>query len=1123
VIFCLENMSRPALPRHIVGLLALAVAQVSALDLPYNPTHIVIPEQNDEDDQTVSYAYILQPGANGRTSLLSLDLTKSLEASKLALTTLYDSLPFLSATSNRAYTPLKGSEQNITVVAGDCSTDGDAPEVWTFIPATHGKNGNGTWLQSTPAAAAKNKVHGPDFLSSGIAFSDLAKGNASTTSLYVFGGMCPFPNATDETWMSTANYTNQMMTFSPELDSSKQVAYTPAFLSSKGPPVAEAGFSMTPLAPAFSDNSSSTQSARQSFVLVGGHTGAAFINMSSVALFSLPEETWTYQPVDQPSTGNTDLAVRGAITSVEPRSGHTAVLTEDGKSLVVFGGWVGDVTNAASPQLAVLELGSGYGGDGDWEWSVPLQTASGLSGAGIYGHGAAMLPGGVMMIMGGYNIPTTSSKRFLRRSVSSSNSQNLFYNVTSRSWIQSYSPPPAVTSDGGSSAQDQRKGALTTTSQKAGLGVGLTIGAIVVGLLIIFYFWYKRHLKQRRDARESDREQLYKKGGNGYEQAWFGNANYEPYRSSTTYEPYHADYAAGGVWQEKDEDMHDGFTTWTPHGVESSPAQMKEGNREVERSGLSINAPSPTRGLRKNGLTRSQYQYHAAPRYDDGRISKASGNIHPIQERDEEEERLSSRHSNRSFRGLGNMIGLKSSEQDPFKDSLPNPLRSHPVTPELGSAVEGSQGSPIHRQATNTSVMTSTTNGTDQVSSWINHWTNSYAASLRRTISPYPISRSSSPDKIDERTSSGLSENSDRSGLSSNGRSVARTSSTRSGLFFGLSGHPSITPSQAPSASVMSRSMSPVYWENRPKQTTSLHPPSLRPGLDRAPDSSSTQCTTFGQLIAEGEALLRTTTNNQPTAPLAPKVRPTSTEIIAAAVGKTPPLPPRRRGWMGSIRQVFSGDRSMSASHAQRRVGAPMVPLPSQQYRDRSNSPVKGHTRAGSSMSASAPRRAASDSSQFLGTRRGPRDWEGDENDPRWQPYRDDPDTGDWGDVPESSVPKAEAEKPTPEDEREDWDIEEAAANRDVQVMFTVPKARLRVVNADVDKASLRSISDGAKSIRARQLLKEEEEGKDKEEAAEAGAQRKPSNYGIQIQDWEREALEKRDAEEEEAETSKKI
>lgn len=1116
-------MSRPALTRRIpvVGLLAFATAQVSALDLPYNPTHIVIPEQNDEDDQTVSYAYILQPNANGQASLLSLDLTNSLEASKLSLTTLYDSLPFLETTSNRAYTPLKGSEQNITVVAGDCSTDGDAPEVWTFIPAAHGKNGNGTWLQSTPAAAAKNKIHGPDFLSSGIAFSDLAKGNASTTSLYVFGGMCPLSNATEETWMSAANYTNQMMTFSPELDSSKQVAYTPAFLSSKGPPVAEAGFSMTPLSPAFSDNSSSTQSARQSFVLVGGHTGAAFINMSSVALFSLPEETWTYQPVDQPSTANTDLAARGTLTSVEPRSGHTAVLTEDGKSLVVFGGWVGDVTNAASPQLAVLELGSGYGGDGDWEWSVPSQSNSGLSGAGIFGHGAAMLPGGVMMIMGGYNIPTTSSKRFLRRSTSSSNSQTLFYNVTSKSWIQSYDPPPEVTSGSGSSAEDQRKGALTTTSQKAGLGVGLTIGAIVVGLLIVFYFWYKRHLKRRREARESDRERLYKSGGNGYEQAWFGNTNYEPYRSSTSYEPYHGDYASGGNWQEKDEDMHDGFTTWTPHGVENSPAQIKEGNREVERSGLSINAPSPTRGLRKNGLSRSQYQYHAAPRYDDGRISRTSGNIHPIQERDEEEERLSSRHSNRSFRGLGNMIGLKSSEQDPFKDPLPNPLRSHPVTPELGSTAEGSQESPIRRQTTNTSVMTSTTNNTDQVSSWINHWTNSYAASLRRTISPYPASRSSSPDKIDERTSSGLSENSDRSGLSSNGRSVARTSSTRSGLFFGLSGHPSITPSQAPSASIVSRSMSPAYWENRPKQSNSLHPPSLRPGLERAPDSSSTQCTTFGQLIAQSEALLGTAPETQSTAPLNYKVRPTSTEIIAAAVGKTPPLPPRRRGWMGSIRQVFSGDRSMSASHAQRRAAAPMVPLPTQQYRDRSNSPVKSHARTGSSMSTTAPRRAASDSSQFLGTRRGKRDWEGNETDPRWQPYRDDPDPGDWGDVPETSESKDQAEKQTPEDEREDWDIEQAAANRDVQVMFTLPKARLRVVNADVDKASLRSISDGAKSIRAQQLLKEQQEKEEtKEEEAEAGAQRKPSNYGLQIQDWEREALEKRDAEE--ADTSKK-
>lgn len=1104
-------MSRPALPRHLLGVLAFAAARINALDLPYNPTHIVIPEQSDDDNnQKTSYAYVLQPNANGQASLLSLDLTKSLEASTLSLTTLYDSLPFLDTKSGRAYTPLKGSEQNITVVAGDCSESGDAPEVWTFIPAEHGKNGNGTWLQTTPAAEQNSKIQGPDFLSSGIAFSELAKGNASTTSLYVFGGMCPLANATTDTWMSDANYTNQMMTFSPELDSSKQVAYTSAFLSSKGPPVAEAGFSMTPLSPAFSDNSSGTQSAQQSFVLVGGHTGAAFINMSSVALFSLPEETWTYLPVDQPSTAKTDLTVRETVTSVEPRSGHTAVLTEDGKSLVVFGGWVGDVTNAASPQLAVLELGAGYGGDGDWEWSVPLQTDSGLSGAGIYGHGAAMLPGGVMMIMGGYDIPASSSKRLLRRNSPSSNSRTVFYNVTSRSWISSYTPPPASTSGSDASAQNQRKGALTTTSQKAGLGAGLAIGAVIVAILIVFYFWYKRHLKQRREARESDREHLYKNGGNGFEHAWFGN---------NAYEPYHPDYASGGMWQEKDEDMHDGFTTWTPYGVENSPAQIKEGNREVERSGLSINAPSPTRGLRKNGLTRSQYQYHAAPRYDDGRLSRTSGNIHPIEERDEEEERMSSRHSDRSFGGLRDMMRQKGSEQDPFRDPLPNPLRSHPVTPELGS--------PIHRAPTNASQATNTTNGTDQVTSWIKDWTTSYAASLRPN-SGYPTSRAGSPSKVDERTSSDLSENSDRSGLSNDGRSVARTSSTRSGMFFGLSGHPSITPSQAPSAGMISRSMSPGYWENQPKHGSLLAP--TRPGLERAPDSVSSQSTTWGQLMAQGEALLGGPSNTQPTtAPLNFKVRPTSTELVANA-GPTPPLPPRRRGWMGSIRQVFSGDRSMSASHANRRIGAPTSQIPPQQYTDRSNnnSPVKGHVRTGSTMSSSGPRRAASDSSDVWRIRRGRRDWEGDENDPRWQPYRDDPDTGDWGDVPDIQLQKDEAKKAHSDDEREDWDIEEAAANRDVQVMFTVPKARLRVVNADVDKASLRSISDSANSIRARQMLRakeeeerEEEQKKFEEGAAGAGAQRKASNYGVQIQDWEREALEKRDQEEEQATTSR--
>ena len=37
----------------------------------------------------------------------------------------------------------------------------------------------------------------------------------------------------------------------------------------------------------------------------------------------------------------------------------------------------------------------------------------------------------------------------------------------------------------------------------------------------------------------------------------------------------------------------------------------------------------------------------------------------------------------------------------------------------------------------------------------------------------------------------------------------------------------------------------------------------------------------------------------------------------------------------------------------------------------------------------------------------------------------------------------------------EDWDVERAAENRVVQVMFTVPRGELRVVNTDVERASL--------------------------------------------------------------------
>ena len=49
-----------------------------------------------------------------------------------------------------------------------------------------------------------------------------------------------------------------------------------------------------------------------------------------------------------------------------------------GPKSVVFGGWVGDVTSFANPQLAILEVGHGYGGNGDWKWTVPDANGPGL-------------------------------------------------------------------------------------------------------------------------------------------------------------------------------------------------------------------------------------------------------------------------------------------------------------------------------------------------------------------------------------------------------------------------------------------------------------------------------------------------------------------------------------------------------------------------------------------------------------------------------------------------------------------------------------------------------------------------------------------------------------------------
>jgi hypothetical protein len=283
------------------------------------------------------------------------------------------------------------------------------------------------------------------------------------------------------------------------LSSREGTIYTAEATSSIGPPIAEAGFTLTALTPALT-NRSGTVSQTISHVLLGGHTQRAFINMSTAAVWNLPEETWNIVYINPPAAtyGNTELAIKAVAGGVESRSGHTAVLNEAGTALIIYGGWVGDLSQAATPQLVILEMESSLT---EWRWSIPDQQPT---GAGIYGHGAVLLPGNVMMVYGGY-ATSSSTKR-------ASTQQPMFLNLTSLAWSNEYTNPTLATTTGGSPASSTGSvsgshSASPSASHgshpsKLSLGLGLGIGIPLVLLLIALAIWFKRRQRQKRLRRD---------------------------------------------------------------------------------------------------------------------------------------------------------------------------------------------------------------------------------------------------------------------------------------------------------------------------------------------------------------------------------------------------------------------------------------------------------------------------------------------------------------------------------------------------------------------------------------------------------------------------------------------
>jgi hypothetical protein len=816
-----------------------------------------------------------------------------------------------------------------------------------------------------------------------------------------------------------------------------RTTYTLDVTSTRGAPIAEAGFTITGLTPTYS-HGSGVMTQQQNFVLVGGHTEYAFINMSQVAIWSLPEESWSFVTVNSPTTsanGNTELAIKSTVTSVDSRSGHTAVLTEDGGSIIVLGGWVGDMNQAADPQLAILSLGTGFGGSGNWQWEVPMQQPS---GSGIYGHGAVMLPGNVMMILGGYNITSSSTSK---RATSPSTTA-MFFNVTSMQWVPDYTNPSyvaAIASHAASSSSSSKSNA-----EKVGLGAGLGLGlAAVIGALIV-YFCYNRRLKRKRkEARENDLRALSAGASNYYSPRgemgergsgfpwsngrWNGSRTNEPAFDSTS--------AVEGY-----ENLHAGV-----HGLGDS-SSIPPLPKKIPRK------PLHSRNARGSYQPTPTFEFTPPGSHGRGTSLGTAGPIHPIYEADEED------HAIYTAEAVGVAIGEPSTRgPSPEKNRYSDPFKDPP-----------SHNPQISRHPTQRSVSVSDAESIAhsrerEIREWVSDWaaadmllnsqtrTHSNAGRLSPTRRAQLIAASThgsvSGEDDSGRTASNLSERSvaisnfsiSRSGSSSQGRS--RSNSLR-GFITGINPF----ASNLLSTTVGSTNVSPVF--DGPGPHGPRNPP--RSAGSSSGKSFNTAHTSFLALQAEGESLLPrpndglSTGENSPTRsqPDSSPGSPSKSKPIGLGHG-------RSQGWLGSLRRVFAGGSSENSS--------PVSP----NYGSREDSPVCfSHSAMAGDVQ---PRRTVSAGATLWRRKQGKSDWE------------DSADGTGRSNTFTGSLPRGVERQVTREGGEmsdDEWDIERAIENRVVQVMFTVPKEKLRVVNHDFEEersevGSLRSIkSSGRRSVK---------------------------------------------------------
>lgn len=985
-------------------ILASLVVSVSASDaetalLPYIPTTVLIPGSSTRATNSTAYILTLN-NARDSVDLLSLDISSSLASSSVdrAAETLTAGLPFLSSSSNTtSFTPTIAADGSILVYAGDCTSESSSG-VWTYNTTS---SDQASWKQHQ---VATDEAGGPCFLGEAMAFSEVTAPFFSAPQIYSYGGQCPNASVNGTTWVNMADYTNAMVRLTRSSD-----GYEAETISLKSQPIAEAGFSLTQLLPSTS-NISGTVTQSLNSVVLGGHTQLAFVNMSTAAVWSLPEETWSFVAISGPSSSSSsdtsELAKNGETGQVQSRSGHTAVLNEAGTSLVIMGGWVGNTSQAAEPQLAVLEMNSSE--FGEWTWSVPDNQPL-TNGEGIYGHGAALLPGNVMMVVGGYALSSSSS------SASSSGSRlgrrdglgvaggqlKMFLNLTSMSWTDSYTNPLSTSSGSGHTSSPSS----TPTKLALGLGLGLGIPALLF-LLAIAIFCVRRSQRTRHSGRDDH--------GRGFTSGAAFITSDEMLEAEHEHEYPWAPQGAGAARWYSYTGGHDPYL----RDEKSLGYESLRGQRGVRHPDFGHDITEPRGGGGGGGggggAHRGSVRRKPAPRVAKGLYqptgvdeSRALAVISPILE--DEEDELSMHGAISPDRDM------EGNEDDPFvtpSHPTPEATRGVPAGPNERSTILFVAPSPSPGPPSPTDERTRTPTRIllqhPEVQDWVTDIDASDALITRR-IQPHSTTvRTMGRSSPTRRTSVRVHEDD----LSPGARTDSNLSeSTRSAFSF--------MPNRSDSLRVGAFGAALLGVGNPEKRGGTSHS-----------DNSSSSNTNSSYMTAKSIPTLQ---QEGPTLLLG---RPRAISCIEdlANVSDDDPLSPGspsknkapRRSWFGSLRRVFSGGHSSGSSAG---------------TSSRTESPTHGETSDYDRLGLSSL--GLGGVGLLQKRRQGRSAWDdhgaasGSGQDPS------------HGDGPGHGHGAGEGW------DEEDWDIERAVEQRLVQVMFSVPKERLRIVNGEPDMISI--------------------------------------------------------------------